>query len=117
MGLRFMTMWMRVYVIPVAMRVRVNQLRVSRCAPEKAEYVRNTEPNQHQPDGKLHRQTDSGRNRQVEKDDCRSDHENCERMSQAPKNANPGRFCDLSFAADNRSHGDHMVGIGRVANS
>jgi hypothetical protein len=79
--------------------------------------IQSSQQNQHQADGKFHRETNSCRNHKPEQDDCRTNSENRDRVTQAPERANQRRLADASLTAHNGRYGDDMVRISRVAHA
>jgi hypothetical protein len=74
--------------------------------------IQHTKQNQHQANGKFHRQAEPRRDRQTKQDDGRADGDNGQGMTATPQDANYSRFGDRSFAADDRGHGNDVIRIG-----
>ena len=76
--------------------------------------VQHAQQNEHETDRQFHRQPDFYRDRQVENDDARSNHENRQRVAQSPESANQACMANAVLAAYDRGDGDDVVGISRV---
>ena len=79
--------------------------------------IQSAQQNQHQAHGKFHREANSCRDYEPEQDDCRTNDENRDRVTQAPERANQRRLADASLTAHNRRYRDDMVRISRVAHA
>ena len=79
--------------------------------------IQDAEEDQHQADGKFHRQADAGGDGEAEEDDGGADDENRQCVADAPEDADPAGFQDGAFAADDGGDGDDVVGIGGVAHA
>ena len=76
--------------------------------------VQDAQQDEHETDRQFHRQPDFYRDRQVENDDARSNHENRQRVAQTPESADQAGMTNAVLAAHDRGDGDDVVGIGRV---
>ena len=79
--------------------------------------IQSSQQNQHQAHGKFHREANSCRDHKPEQDDCGTNSENRNRVTEAPERANQRRLADASLTAHNRRYGDDMVRISRVAHA
>jgi hypothetical protein len=76
--------------------------------------IHHPEDNQHQTDGKLHGEADTGGDYHIKKNDDGADDKNRQRMTDAPEDASHRGFEEVALAADNRRNRNHMVWVGRV---
>ena len=82
---------------------------------EHAAQVHETEQNQHHPDRQLQRQPHSGRDDPAEQHDAGSDGQDGQRVAHTPQGADGRRARRGPLAGEDGGHGDHVVGVGRVA--
>lgn len=76
---------------------------------------KNTEQDEHDAYGELHRQAEPWRDDDPEDDDRRTDRHDRDGMAYAPGGADQRRARHAALAADNRRNSYHVVGIGRVS--
>ena len=81
---------------------------------KKTHNIHRAQHNQHESHGKLHRQSDSRRNYDIEKNDQRTDCENGEGMPDAPENSRERCLEEIALPAHDRRHRDHVVRVGGV---
>jgi len=79
--------------------------------------VQDAEQDQHESDGEFHGEADAGGDGESEQDDAGADCENGERVTDAPKDADPASFCDGAFAADDGRDGDDVVRVGGMTHA
>jgi hypothetical protein len=84
---------------------------------EHSAQVHDTEQDQHEPDGELHRQPDPGRDDPAEQDDAASDHQDSQGVPQAPERADQRRSRRTPVAGHDGRHRDDMIGVGGVAHA
>ena len=79
--------------------------------------IENPQEDQHQANRQFHRETNPGWNHQAKQNDCRTNKENSDGVTQAPEDSNQGGLPNTPLAAHDRGHSDNMVGIGGVAHA
>ena len=90
----------------------------ARCNPlSEAGQVENSEQDQHQPDGQLHRQTDPRRNHQVEKNNRSTDCENRDGVTDSPEDSDQACVANALLSTDDSSDGNHVIGVGGMPHS
>src|SRR4029077_7550526 len=112
-------MGMAVNEIAVTMRVRVNHHRRFICRDRRlwhgtheAEQIPTSKHDQHEANGKFHRQTGSNWNHQIKKNDGASPHKNRQSVAKSPKDTNQGCPLWISLLADDGAHRDDVIRIG-----
>ena len=119
--LRTVTVVLAVNEVSMSVEMRVLSLLQGRnrlCYPaHDPREIQSSQENQHQAHGKFHREANSCRDHKPEQDDCRTNSENRDRVTQAPERANQRRLADASLTAHNGRYGDDMVRISRVAHA
>src|SRR2546426_2072249 len=84
---------------------------------EKTKQIHQAQSNQHEAHGKLHPESQPGRNNQLEKDNSRAHHKNRQRMPDPPKHTRQGGPRQVPLAADDGCYRDDMIRIGGVPHS
>jgi hypothetical protein len=79
--------------------------------------VQNSQKNQHQAYRQFHREPYSFGNHNAEQNDCRTNNENHDRMTNSPENPNKGGMANGPLAAHNRGHRNDVVRVGCVAHA
>jgi hypothetical protein len=69
------------------------------------------------PTEKLHGETDAGGNHHVKENNRGAHDKDRKRMADAPNNAGKRSLQQFALSAYDRSHGDHVVGIGGMAHA
>ena len=82
-------------------------------APE-AEYVHQTENDQHQANRKLHAEAHTRRDYEVKENNCGADSENRQCMAETPERPDRRGLQYAALPADDGRHRDDMIGIGGV---
>jgi hypothetical protein len=83
----------------------------------KARNIHRAKNDQHEPHGELHGETDAGGNHHIKENNRRAHDKDRKRMADAPNNAGKRSLQQVALSAYDRSHGDHVVGIGGMAHA
>ena len=108
------TMRMMVNVIAVLMRMIVRDM--ANFAFEAAQ-IEKAENDEHERDTEFQTHADAFGNDDAEQNDRAANNEQREAVTDSPKNSSECGFADLALSADDRRHGDDVIGIGRVAHA
>jgi hypothetical protein len=115
---------MSMNVISMAMWVRMSEPRYSAGRRERvgnplehAGQVKDAQKNQHQADGKFHRETDARWNDPAEQNNSAAHQQDRKRVAHAPNGANQRGVADLSVSRDDGCNGDDVVRVGGVPHS
>src|SRR6266571_8155373 len=84
---------------------------------EKTKQIHQAQSNQHEAHGKLHPESQPGRNNQLEKDNSRAHHKNRQRMPDPPEHTRQSCPGQVALAADDCCYRDHMIRIAGVPHS
>src|SRR6516162_2870816 len=79
--------------------------------------IQRAEKNQHQTNGKLHREAEARRDHNSKQDNEGTDDKDSDGMAESPQNADESGAAYFAFAADNRRNGDDMVRVRSMAHS
>jgi hypothetical protein len=83
----------------------------------KSENVEHAEQDEHERDRELHGEADARGKDDTEENDRAAHEHDGERVADPPECADEARRPNRFFAAHDRRHGDHVIGIGRVAHA
>lgn len=113
---------MQTGMVLVKMGVRAGDVRVSgreflaQPFGDSSE-VENAEENEHQSDGKFHRETDTRRNDPVEENDGAADNGDGDGVPQTPEGANESCLGESAFTGDDGGDRDDVIGVGGVTHA
>src|SRR5438132_12494508 len=108
---------MSVHVVAMGVRMRVDSRICLRPRVQKAGDVPHTEGDEHESDAQFHRQTEARRNNEVKQNDGHTHSKDRERVSYSPNSANQCGTPGTLLAAHDRTHSNHMIGVGSVAHT
>src|SRR6516165_7520405 len=79
--------------------------------------VQDPEQNQHQSDGKFHREPDARRDGQIKENNCGANQNDRDRVAETPKHSNPGGPGNRALAAHDGRDGDNVVRVRGMAHA
>src|SRR3974390_1827911 len=105
--------------VPVASRVRVQRSWDwrRRNGTRETDQVPAAQQDQHQPGRKLHGETESGGNHQVEQNDGAAGDEDRDGVTESPNTPDKGRAPRIALLADDRTYCDYVIRIGGVTHA
>lgn len=113
-----MTVRMTVNIVAVLMRVFMNAVLmlldchdIAAHPVHDAAQVHDSQDDEHEGHGKLHRQAKAWRDNHAKENDCPADKKNREAVAKSPKHAEQSRAAHLAFATHDRGNGNDVIRI------